>query len=72
MRKARLLKGWKLYLALTLFSYPLVFAITWMDLRWRPRQTHLSMEAIAMIAAVSTVLVVVWACAGSSRRGRFH
>jgi len=68
MRKARLLKGWKLYLALILFSYPVLFAFMWMEARWRLHQPHPSLAAIATIAAVGTVLLVAWACAKTLRR----
>jgi hypothetical protein len=68
MRKARLLKGWKLYLALILFSYPLLFAIMWTEARWRLRQPHPSLAAIAAIAAAGAVILVAWTYVGTSRR----
>jgi hypothetical protein len=69
MRRARLLKGWKLYLALILFSYPFLFAVMWTEAHWHLREPHLSLAVIAMMAAALTVVLVVWACAGSSKKG---
>ncbi len=67
MRKTRPIQGWKLYLALSLFAYPLLFAITWLVAGRQYR--HLSLAAVATVATLSTLCLVIWVCVETWRKG---